>query len=56
MKAFLKKLVQAWNLAKETAPILPIPDKAKRVIGKGGELEDDVKGIVQEFKKKPQGE
>lgn len=47
---FGKGLVQAWNTAKEVAPVLPIPDKAKRVIAKGGEVEDDVKAIIQEVK------
>jgi len=52
---FLSKLKAAWNFTKEAAPVLPIPDKAKRIIAKGGEVEEDVKAIVDEVKpKKPQ--
>jgi hypothetical protein len=49
MKGWLKLAVRAWNEAKEIAPMLP-DSKAKRLIEKGGQLEDDGKAIVHELK------
>lgn len=47
---WLKKLGQVWSVTKQVAPILPIPQKVKVVIQKGGEVEDDIKEIVREVK------
>lgn len=47
---WLKKIKQGWSIAKQVAPMLPIPNKAKIVIQKGGEVEDDIKAIVDEVK------
>lgn len=51
---FWKKLGGIWETARAIAPVLPISDKAKRVIQKSGEVEDDVKAIVDDVKRKPQ--
>lgn len=43
-------LKQGWGVTKQAAPVLPLPEKVKRIIAKGGEVEDDVKAIVDEVK------
>lgn len=46
----LSTLKKALAVAVTIAPTLPIPDKAKRVIAKVGETEQDVAAIVDEIK------
>jgi len=47
---WLKKLGKAWEVVKASAPVLPIPDKAKNVIAKGGEIEQDVTDVIRQVK------
>lgn len=50
-----KGLQKGLEVSGMIAPVLPIPDKAKRIIVKADKIEDDVTAIVGEFKKpKPQ--
>lgn len=44
------KVKKAIAVATTVAPILPIPAKAKRIIAKVGETEEDVEAIVHEVK------
>lgn len=46
-----KGVSKGIDIATQIAPVLPIPSKAKRVIAKVGETQDDVGAIVDEFKK-----
>lgn len=54
---FWKKLAgglrKGIGVAVEVAPVLPIPEKAKRIVLKVGETERDVEAIADEFKKGP---
>lgn len=40
-------------VATTVAPVLPIPDKLKKIIGKVGETTDDVGAVIDEVKPKP---
>lgn len=45
------KLKKALTVTTMIAPALPIPDKAKKVIAKTGEIEQDAEDLVRELKK-----
>jgi hypothetical protein len=47
---FWSKVKKSIATATTIAPYLPIPAKAKRVIAKVGETEEDVEAIVHEVK------
>lgn len=48
----LSKLKAALGLVETVAPLLPIPEKGKRVIAKVGVTERDVEAMVKEIKTK----
>lgn len=50
---FWKKFKQGLVTAGVIAPVLPIPDKAKKIIQKVNETEQDVEDIIREVKPKP---
>lgn len=47
---FWSKAKKGIDVAKTIAPLLPIPAKAKRIVAKVGEAEEDVEAIVDEVK------
>ena len=50
---FGKNVVKGADWVRAIAPIAPIPPKAKAVIEKSGAVEDDIKAVVDEIKRKP---
>lgn len=49
---FWSKVKKAITVAVEVAPVLPIPEKAKRIVSKVGHAESDVEAIVEDVKPK----
>lgn len=47
----LRKAKQAFDLVRQIAPLLPLPEKAKVVIDKAGHAKDDITVIVEATKR-----